>query len=72
MTEGEAAEMLCEWKDMDNRMAVVLKETDELIGSASLLERLGFTLQKSVDWAYKKDADGNPIPVRARVCRLTD
>ena len=33
-TVNEAAEGLPEWKDMDNRIAVVLKETGELIGSA--------------------------------------
>ena len=29
----ETAGSLCEWKDMDNRMAAVLKETGERIGS---------------------------------------
>ena len=32
-TMEEVAEDLSEWKDMDNRMAVVLKETGEVIGS---------------------------------------
>ena len=33
MTVDEVREMLSEWKDMDNRMAIVFKETGELIGS---------------------------------------
>lgn len=128
MTVGEVTEMLSEWKDLDNRMAIVLKETGELIGSvgywidedgevpeysidydfnprfwhrgyaleaarevvrhltedlgvkeiygdcdernlasARLMEKLGFARIKTVDWAYKEDADGKPIMVRATV-----
>lgn len=33
LTVEEVAEGLSEWKDTDNRMAVVLKQTGELIGS---------------------------------------
>ena len=36
-TVEEVAEDLSDWKDMDNRMAVVLKETGELIGSVGFL-----------------------------------
>ena len=39
--------------------------------SANLLERLGFQLVKTVDHAYKEDADGNPVMRRAGVYRLT-
>ena len=44
-TMEEVAEGLDEWKDMDNRMAVVLKETGELIGS------VGY-------WDDEEDEDG--------------
>ena len=44
-TVEEVAEGLSEWKDMDNRMAVVLKETGELIGSAGY-------------WDDEEDEDG--------------
>ena len=132
MALDEVEEMLSEWKDMDNRMAVVLKETGELIGSAGywaenegeeteysldydfnprfwhkgyateaagevarylaedlgakeiwgdcderklasahVLEGLGFALVKTVDDAYKEDADGKPIMIRVQIYKLT-
>lgn len=39
--------------------------------SSKLLERLGFQLIETVDDAYKKDADGNPIMIRSKVYKLT-
>jgi ribosomal-protein-alanine N-acetyltransferase len=45
LTIEEVTEGLSEWKDMDNRMAVVLKETGELIGS------VGY-------WDDEEDEDG--------------
>ena len=45
MTVEEVAECLSRSKDRDNRMAVVLKETGELIGS------VGY-------WVYEEDEDG--------------
>ncbi|MCR5809015.1 MAG: hypothetical protein K6G56_05580 [Clostridiales bacterium] len=52
-TVEEAEEGPFDRKDLDNRMAVVLKGTGELIGT--------------VDDAYKEDADGNPVTIRSGV-----
>lgn len=49
------------WGDCDERNTA----------SSKLLERLGFQLIKTVDDAYKEDADGNPIMIRSRVYKLT-
>ena len=57
-TVEEVTEGLSEWKDMDNRMAVVLKETGELIGS------VGY-------WDDEEDEDGNLIMIRSKVYKLT-
>lgn len=52
MTTEEVEEELSEWKDMDNRMAVVLKETGAVIGSA------GYCVGD--DGKYSIDYDFNP------------
>lgn len=53
MMMDEVAEMLLEWKDMDNWMAVVCKETCELIGSA------GYWVDEG-EAEYSIDYDFNP------------
>ena len=57
MTVDEVAAGLSEWKDMDNKTAVILKETGVLLGS--------------VDDAYKEDADGQPVMIRSRINKRT-
>lgn len=53
MTVEEVAEGLSEWKDMDNRMAVVLKETGELIGSAGYwVDYEGGETEYSIDFDF--------------------
>ena len=54
-TIDEVAEGLSEWKDMDNRMAVVLKETGELIGSAGY-----WVVEEQDGTEYSIDFDFNP------------
>ena len=54
-TIEEVAEDLSDWKDMDNRMAVVLKETGELIGS------VGYWVdEEDGETEYSIDFDFNP------------
>lgn len=52
MTLDEVKEELSEWRHMDNRMAVVLKETGEVIGGA------GYWVDADGD--YSIDYDFNP------------
>ena len=55
MTSDEVREMLSEWKEMDNRMTVILKESGELIGS------VGFWVDDDEDETeYSIDFDFNP------------
>ena len=56
-TVEDVAEGLFEWKDMDNRMAVVLKETGELIGSVEYWddEEDGET-EYSIDFDLTRDS----------------
>ena len=54
-TIEEVAEDLSDWKDKDNRMAVVLKETGELIGS------VGYWVdEEDGETEYSIDFDFNP------------
>lgn len=55
MTIEEVAELLSDWKDMDNRMAVVLKETGELIGSVGY-----WVHEEDGETEYSIDFDFNP------------
>ena len=55
MTIDEVAEGLSEWKNMDNRMAVVLKETGELIGSVGY-----WVHDEDEETEYSIDYDFNP------------
>lgn len=55
MSVEDVTEMLSDWKDMDNRMAVILKETSELIGSA------GYRIDdEKEEPEYSIDHDFNP------------
>ena len=54
-TVEEVREGLSEWKDMDNRMAVILKETGELIGSAGY-----WVDEEEGKTEYSIDFDFNP------------
>ena len=60
MRMEDVAEGLDERKDTDDRMAVILKETGELTGSAGCR-----------DDAYKEDAEGKPVMIGPRVYKLT-
>lgn len=54
-TIEEVAEDLADWKDMDNRLAVVLQETGELIGS------VGYWVdEEDGETEYSIDFDFNP------------
>jgi len=55
LTIEEVTEGLSEWKDMDNRMAVVLKETGELIGSVGYWDD-----EEDGETEYSIDFDFNP------------
>ena len=54
-TVEDVTEGLSEWKDMDNRMAVVLKETGELIGSVGYWDD-----EEDGETEYSIDFDFNP------------
>ena len=57
LTVEEVAEGLSEWKDMDNRMAVVLKQTGELIGSVGYWDD---EEDENGETEYSIDFDFNP------------
>lgn len=55
MTLDEVTEMLSRWKDMDNRMAVVLKKTGELIGTVGYwIETEGEETDYSLDYDFNR------------------
>ena len=62
----EAAKEIVRYLTENPNIKEIYADCDERnTASAKLLERLGFELIRIADWAYKDDADGNPIMVKA-------